>query len=480
MTDILVDKVKEHEVTEVSNQLTFNGMFSGSETELRITDDKQWVSAFDLIKLVGEKKTSKKTWYDIEKQYPEVGTICSHWKFKGARQKDTPVLNAKGVVMVLQLIPGRIAAQFRMQCGDIIVRYLGGDQTLIQEIQTINQYHEETPNNPLQLFRQDETVQGNLGIFNQDQINHSKKLIAHFGDKMNIMYLFSFMYLSKWFGKIGSVRGVREFHNRVTENKSDFGDIAFHSAIQCSDIEKVESDFKNTALFKMNQAKNVIQNKNGGFHSEVFYLSETATLNTFAEEMIKTAGDRIIDPPPLYSPNIQSSSTSLEVEQEKTKQKEEETKQEELKTRQMEIQSNTELEKLRLTIELQKLSLQVPSKPTVQQKIQTVNPEPQQKRRKENNHEASKRILNELAEKCQENTPTRMDKNSPWECKYCINEENPYIHLRLSKMRDHIYNHHLDYREFECNECGHASLNQSHYKAHLEMHERKRKFDNFT
>ncbi len=37
MTDILVDKVKEHEVTEVSNQLTFNGMFSGSETELRIT-----------------------------------------------------------------------------------------------------------------------------------------------------------------------------------------------------------------------------------------------------------------------------------------------------------------------------------------------------------------------------------------------------------------------------------------------------------
>ncbi|MDD4938240.1 MAG: hypothetical protein PHX34_04490 [Candidatus Shapirobacteria bacterium] len=133
MTDILVDKVKEHEVTEVSNQLTFNGMFTGRETELRITDAKQWVSAFDLIKLVGDNINPRKTWNDIETRFPDVVTFCYNIKFKGRGQKDTPVLNAKGVVMVLQLIPGRIAAQFRIQCGDIIVRYLGGEFKILKK-----------------------------------------------------------------------------------------------------------------------------------------------------------------------------------------------------------------------------------------------------------------------------------------------------------------------------------------------------------
>ncbi|MDD4938247.1 MAG: hypothetical protein PHX34_04525 [Candidatus Shapirobacteria bacterium] len=88
MTDILV---KENEVTE-SNQLTFNDMFTGRETELRITDDKQWVSAFDLIKLVGEQRNPKSTWERIENQYPEVLTFCQYIKFKGRGQKDTDVL----------------------------------------------------------------------------------------------------------------------------------------------------------------------------------------------------------------------------------------------------------------------------------------------------------------------------------------------------------------------------------------------------
>ena len=36
-------------------------------------------------------------------QYPEVGTNCSHLKFAGRGQRDTPVTDAKGIVDIIML-----------------------------------------------------------------------------------------------------------------------------------------------------------------------------------------------------------------------------------------------------------------------------------------------------------------------------------------------------------------------------------------
>jgi len=74
----------------------------------------------------------------------------------GARQRDTPVADARGLVTILNLLPGKKAAEFRAKSADIIVRYLGGDETLIQEIKDIRELQEELrnaePEHPARIF----------------------------------------------------------------------------------------------------------------------------------------------------------------------------------------------------------------------------------------------------------------------------------------------------------------------------------------
>jgi len=48
---------------------------------------------------------------------------------------------------------------------------------------------------------------------------------------------------------------VRDFHQRVQQHISEFQDICFHNVMCCSNINKVESDFKETALVSINKVK---------------------------------------------------------------------------------------------------------------------------------------------------------------------------------------------------------------------------------
>ena len=73
--------------------------------------------------------------------------------------------------------------------------------------------------------------------------------------------------------------------------------------VSCLHVDKVESEFKNTALVNMNKVK--IPKKYGGSHTEVLKLSEIVTANVIKEEMYKVAGNRMIDPPPKYSVSTQ-------------------------------------------------------------------------------------------------------------------------------------------------------------------------------
>jgi len=67
--------------------------------------------------------------------HPDVRTNCVAIKFSGQGQRATPCTDAKGLVMIMNLLSGANAAQFRLKAADVMVRYLGGDQTLISEIQ---------------------------------------------------------------------------------------------------------------------------------------------------------------------------------------------------------------------------------------------------------------------------------------------------------------------------------------------------------
>ena len=158
--------------------------------------------------------------------------------------------------------------------------------------------------------------------FNQDQINNSKRLLEYFGDKKNVIYNLIFNHKDfGWLSKIGIVRELRGFHERFKEHQEAFGEVCIHSVIQCTNIEQVERDFKDTSLFQTNKVK--VPKNGDGNYTEIMKLTELNTMETISNEIKRIANDRILDPPPMYSQQQLTENThvnSLEIEKEKTRQ----------------------------------------------------------------------------------------------------------------------------------------------------------------
>ena len=67
-------------------------------------------------------------------QYPEVDQMLVHFRFPGRGQRETPVVDVRGIVEVTMLLPGKHAAQVRRQTAELLGRYLGGDVSLVDEL----------------------------------------------------------------------------------------------------------------------------------------------------------------------------------------------------------------------------------------------------------------------------------------------------------------------------------------------------------
>jgi hypothetical protein len=321
-------------VTE--QQLTFDGIFQGREHEIRITPDKM-ISVFDFIKVVGGQRNPKQTWSNIQNSHKdEVVQFLDYFKFPGQGQSKTPVINVQGMVKLLFWLPGEMAKQFRSKSAEIMIRYLGGDTTLIDEIKAIDQCHVENPNNVAQIFR--EEVNNSNNLINFDQMNNSKQLLSHFGSKTNVLYMLLFSLSEKWYLKFGIVN-VRPFYERYNEHLSELGpDICVIDAFQSPDVSAIESEHKSTSFFK--QYKTILPKKNGvGKHTEIYELTETLTYNMIKSEIVKTAGERIIDPPPSYSKAIENNVVDLELSKQLTKQKEIE-----LEIKKLDVRQNEQIE----------------------------------------------------------------------------------------------------------------------------------------
>ena len=115
------------------------------------------VAVFDLIAVItGQREAARKIYSRLIDAYSEVGTRCHDFKFKGRGQQGTPVTTAKGAVMIINALPGKVATKLRIEWADIIVRYLGGDLTLVKEIAHNRNIQDNTPDDhPLRFFGQD-------------------------------------------------------------------------------------------------------------------------------------------------------------------------------------------------------------------------------------------------------------------------------------------------------------------------------------
>ena len=124
-------------MASVSAMLRFAELTDTSVTKIRKTSDSPpRVSVIDTIALItGHSATvCSHTLQHLKESYPDVGSMISNFKFNGQGQRDTSVTDATGIVTVCMLLPGKTAARFRKTAADVLVRYMGGDLTLVEEI----------------------------------------------------------------------------------------------------------------------------------------------------------------------------------------------------------------------------------------------------------------------------------------------------------------------------------------------------------
>lgn len=70
---------------------------------------------------------------------------CDSILFPGAGQHPTPVADARGLLEIITLLPGKRAQEFRRTACDVLVRYLAGDHTLHAELDDNAERQESLP-----------------------------------------------------------------------------------------------------------------------------------------------------------------------------------------------------------------------------------------------------------------------------------------------------------------------------------------------
>ena len=80
---------------------------------------------------------------------------CTLFKFPGRGQRETQVTCVKGAVTIVMLLPGRAAASVRKSAASTLVRYLGGDLSLVDSIAANHLHQQEMDDeDPRRIFGQ--------------------------------------------------------------------------------------------------------------------------------------------------------------------------------------------------------------------------------------------------------------------------------------------------------------------------------------
>ncbi|KAL3144433.1 hypothetical protein ABBQ32_004178 [Trebouxia sp. C0010 RCD-2024] len=103
---------------------------------IRVDQATQKGSVYDVISVVTKACSAYavRVLSRIQKQHPENMTKCHKLRING-KGRETPVADAATLVEIAWLCPGRAATQFRRKGAETVCRMLGGDLTLVDDIQ---------------------------------------------------------------------------------------------------------------------------------------------------------------------------------------------------------------------------------------------------------------------------------------------------------------------------------------------------------
>jgi hypothetical protein len=113
---------------------SFAEIVHGRDSSVRVTDDGL-LYAVDLVMVITGKDRDHagQALRDISDKHFSPGNF-SERNTGGSGNSKTKLVNFHDAIQLVMVLPGKIAKETRAQFADIIKRYIGGDQTLITEI----------------------------------------------------------------------------------------------------------------------------------------------------------------------------------------------------------------------------------------------------------------------------------------------------------------------------------------------------------
>ena len=145
-------------MNSVPEMLCLAQLTDGTVAKIRKTaEDPPRVAVYDALQLITgcSAQNCGIVYQRLSDAFPEVLTNISNFKFPGRGQRDTPVVDAHGIVEIIMVLPGRAAARVRRAAADVMVRYLGGDPGLVEEIAANRLRQQELDeDDPARLFGQ--------------------------------------------------------------------------------------------------------------------------------------------------------------------------------------------------------------------------------------------------------------------------------------------------------------------------------------
>lgn len=240
-------------------------LFKGKS--VRVTPDKK-VSVHDVIRVVSG---VQKAWYTlstITDKHPEVAQKLADFQFPGQGSRPTPVTDVEGMLYIINLLPGKHAAAFRAGGAKLLVRFLGGDETLVDEVQAIANHHASGASQGTvgQLFheRAQEQVQEQVQALPPVPNKYALLSPSMRGRDMHdflgkeVCYLLLFTQDDGQYMKFGYTSDV---HKRMTEHMRELPSCQLYFMLDTPHAKRVEDEFRKKMLYKGHLTDLVIKGK---------------------------------------------------------------------------------------------------------------------------------------------------------------------------------------------------------------------------
>ncbi len=238
----------DHDVDDTSvnaeNVFTFRdcveNIFNGGK--VRVSEDNpRRASVFDVIRIVVETTNPHASFSRLCTEYEEVLARTTIYKFPGTGQRETPVTDAEGILYIVNLLPGRRAALFRLHAVKLLVRFLAGDQSLIEDI-TANARSQSTlsENNPMQMFSEEVYAHPRSSKYVIRSPTMAGKFLSDFYYKP-VVYLLTFEYNEKQYIKVGWSDDIKD---RMDRHFRDLPGCNVYSIVTIDNAYRLEKAWK--------------------------------------------------------------------------------------------------------------------------------------------------------------------------------------------------------------------------------------------